>query len=363
MEKHPSHSTSPSGRWLCLTLALTLLGLCLFAAPTIYIDPFFHYHAPLAQYQYPITNERYQNDGIVRHFTYDSIITGTSMTENFKTSEADALFGANFVKVPFSGGHYKEVSDNLHRAYESGHSIRKVIRGLDLSMLISDKDSFREDYRFPLYLYNGSPFDDVNYFFNKSILFNYTLPVLEYTRSGNQTTTFDSYANWNDLVSFGPEFALESCSFESSPAPSIPLTEEDVALIHGNLQQNIIDLALEHPETTFYLFFPPYSIAYWGNLRNDGELNRMLDAEQVAIEMLVSIPNIQLFSFFDNFDMICNLDNYRDTAHYGEWINSWILQQMAVGNYRLTSDNYQAYLSSVKAFYTSYDYTALNDLK
>lgn len=350
-------------RWLCLTLALTLLLLALFALPTVYIDPLFHYHAPLEQYQYPITNERYQNDGIVRHFSYDGIITGTSMAENFKTSEADALFGGSFIKVPFSGGRYKEVDDNLRRAYTSRQTIRFVIRSLDLSMLIADKDAVREDFHFPLYLYNNNPFDDVNYFLNKSIFLNYTLAVPEYTKDGNPSTTFDSYMNWNDSFSFGSQFVLDSYTFTAAPESEVSLTDEDRTLIQENLQQNVIDLALAHPETTFYLFFPPYSVAYWGDLNNKGELRRMLDAEQLAIETLIAIPNIQLFSFFNNYGMVCNLDNYRDIAHYGEWVNSWILEQLAADNYRLTPETIQEYLDTTRAFYTSYDYTALNDLK
>ena len=70
--------------WLAGTLVITITALALLASITIYIDPLFHYHAPLKNYEYPINNERYQNDGITRHFTYDGIITGTSMTENFK---------------------------------------------------------------------------------------------------------------------------------------------------------------------------------------------------------------------------------------------------------------------------------------
>lgn len=65
-------------------------------------DPFFHYHKPMTdQYFYRISNARNQNDGITRQFTYDALITGTSMTENFKASEMDILFGVQSVKVLF----------------------------------------------------------------------------------------------------------------------------------------------------------------------------------------------------------------------------------------------------------------------
>lgn len=350
-------------RWLCCTLALTLLALCLFAVPTIYIDPLFHYHAPLEQYQYPIANERYQNGGIVRHFRYDGIITGTSVTENFKTSEADVLFDASFIKVPFAGGRHKEVNDNLRRAYSAGNDIRYIIRGLDPELLILDKDAKKEDYAYPSYLYNDLIWDDVQYVLNKTILFDYTLTVLEYTAEGNKTPTFDEYANWNDRYTYGAKSALANDSFPELPPAPKALTDADLLLIQENLDQNVISLALEHPETTFYLFFSPFSIVYWGRLYSSGQVERMINAEQAAIELLLRIPNIRLYSFNANFDLICDLDNYKDYEHYGEWINSWMLEQMAADNYRLTEDNYQSYLKEVRDFYTTYDYPALNELK
>ena len=91
--------------WGALTVALTVVLLLALAVPTIVIDPFFHFHAPLEGLSYPLrlVNERYQNDGIVRNFECDAIISGTSLCENFKTSEFDSLFGVTSVKAPFSG--------------------------------------------------------------------------------------------------------------------------------------------------------------------------------------------------------------------------------------------------------------------
>ena len=50
-----------------------------------------------------------------KHFDYDAIITGTSMTENFLSSEFDSLFGVNSVKTTFSGASYKEINQNFYR--------------------------------------------------------------------------------------------------------------------------------------------------------------------------------------------------------------------------------------------------------
>ena len=41
---------------------------------------------------YPLVNERYQNNGIARHFDYDSVITGTSMTGEFQNERGSEAF-------------------------------------------------------------------------------------------------------------------------------------------------------------------------------------------------------------------------------------------------------------------------------
>ena len=100
-------------KWTAAFIAVLLALLMGMGAVTAVIDPYFHYHKPLERYQYVIENQRYQNNGIVKHFDYDAVITGTSMSENFKTSEMNEIFGVNAVKVPFSGSSYREINDNL----------------------------------------------------------------------------------------------------------------------------------------------------------------------------------------------------------------------------------------------------------
>ena len=77
-----------------------------------------------------LNNERSQNNGISKHFNYDALITGTSMTENFKCSEMDSIFGTNSIKVPFSGGTYKEINDNVRVGLKNNSELRIVVWGL-----------------------------------------------------------------------------------------------------------------------------------------------------------------------------------------------------------------------------------------
>ena len=346
--------------WIIVTLVLIIITFIMFASIIIYVDPLFHYHKPLRKYKYPINNERYQNDGIIRNFEYEGIITGTSMTENFKKSEADKIFESDFIKVPFSGGTYKEINDNLKKAYDSGKEIKYIIRCLDYSHLTEDKDAYKENTEYPFYLYNDNLFDDMNYILNKSILFGQVRGVIRHTKAGLKTTSFDDYANWNAYFTFGSETVLGTYTLDEAASYLQVFSEDERRMVLGNIRQNVTSLAAGHPETNFYYFFPPYSICYWDSLKNNGQINWRIDAEQAAIEEILKYPNIKLYSFCNNFELVCNLDNYKDQAHYGEWVNSWILEWIHNGEYLLTKDNYKDYIKTIREFYNSYDYGSLH---
>ena len=354
-------------RWTLGTLLAIAAAFILTASLTVYRDPFFHYHAPLPGYRYPQKEfpdnmERYLNDGITRNFSYDSIITGTSVTENFKVSEADELFDSHFIKVSFAGAKYKVINDNLRRAYQSGKEIRYIIRSLDYNDLILDKDACDETVSYPTYLYNNNPFDDISYVLNKSVLFEETMEVVKAKDGTGSSINFDTYGNWHTYYSsqFGAPYVLASYQLRKTPTPQTPLTEEEKQMVSENLRQNVTELAAKHPETTFYLFFPPYSICYWDLLNNTGRMERHFEAEKLAVEELLKYPNIKLYSFSDDFDLVCNLDHYRDYIHYGEEVNSRMLEWMKEDRHLLTRDNYEEYLRKVQDFYRSYDYESLH---
>ncbi len=350
---------SMSRKWIIRTLAALVIVLALYASVTVYIDPLFHYHAPLPQYQYPIEDERYQNDGILRHFEYNGIIAGTSLCQKFKPSEADKLFDAKFVKVALSGARYKEINDEITRAFGYGKDIKYVIRGLDLDALVLDKDAIRDGYNPPEYLYNNNLFDDVNYVFNKT-LFNRNLKVIEYTKQGKTTTSFDEYGYTDGDPTGGLEVVLSMYTINGRAKYQRSLTDDELRLLDENLRQNVTPLVEAHPETEFYYFFSPYSIAYWDELDSNGTLKCKLEAIEYTVKELLKYPNIKLFAFCGDFDTVSDLSNYKDQGHYRGHVCTTLLEYMSDGKYLITQDNYREYLSEIGEFYHNYDYAALH---
>ena len=80
---------------------------------------------------------------------------------------------------------------------------------------------------------------------------------------------------------------------------------------------------------------------------------------KIVIEELINVENIKLFYFSDDTEITSNLDNYRDSIHYAEWINSYMIKAMSKGNDLITKDNYVDYLNNTKTFYKNYNYEKL----
>lgn len=350
-----------SKKWGIALLVLSLLTLCLLGTVTAIIDPFFHYHKPLEQLQYPISEQRYQNDGIVRHFDYDALITGTSLTENFKASQFDELFGVSSVKVCFSGGTFHELNSSLRRALDSNSQLRLVLMGIDSWFLGEAPGALRTDAEYPAYLYDDKLLNDVNYLLNKEVLCGRTARVLEYTSWGGVTTNFDDYSAWGQSAYgiTGKDIAIANSPRESLTEVPGDLSQQERQRIVENLTNNTVQIARDHPDTQFIYFFPPYSILYWDSQHQEGAVDRQAEAWALASDILLGEPNIRLFSFYDDFDTVTNLDNYRDNVHYGDRINALLLDRMARGEGELTLENYREHWQKIADFYRSYDYAAI----
>lgn len=343
--------------WNILVLAGTGAILLLLSVMTIVIDPFLHYHKPLESLEYPLKDERYQNDGIARWYDYDAIITGTSMTQNFKASEWNEVMGVTAIKTSYSGASFHELTESIERAFGHNSNVKMVFCSLDGSrMLYPAKDDEYEGY--PDYLYDENPFNDVEYVLNKEVV-PMTLAVVNYTRAGEVTPDMDTYGSWAQYKSFGAESVKATLAVLPDVEEEIKLSEDDITMICENMEQNFLAMAQRHPETEFYFFIPPYSICYWEALYNTKQLNAQLETEMLAIEILLQAKNVHIYSLSNRIDIVGDLNNYMDSQHYSEEINSEIIQTIARGEGELTLENYQEFYQQLRELYMNYDYSTV----
>lgn len=362
-------------KWFKAFGLLTIIVILVLGGTVFLVDPFFHYRAPNKKIFYRLYDQRSQNVGITRFFDYDAIVTGTSMAENFRASQFDECFGTDAVKVTYSGATFKEINDNLTESYASGHQVRYVLRPIDNTMLLRDKDEMRTDMgEYPVWLTNKNPFDDVRYLLNRDVIINYTLPCVLKLFTGQEGgyTSFDEYSYTGDDQEYGKEVMLSGRKSFSEPTESFEATEEELETLRANIEQNVISLAKEHPETTFLYFYPPYSMVYWGGIREEGALTKNLAFMKEAAEMMAECENIHLYAFTGELEVTTNLDIYRDAGHYNPDINARIIEEIAESEAggacyevnksfatRITADNVEAYSDELSELFESYDYNKL----
>ncbi|MCQ2519681.1 MAG: SGNH/GDSL hydrolase family protein [Lachnospiraceae bacterium] len=344
-------------RWgiLCLSTIAVCIGFI--ATVNVVIDPFLHFHKPLAKLEYPLLDERYINDGIMRNYEYDAVITGTSMTQNFSVSQMNSLFNVTAIKVANSGATFKESADGIERAFSYNPNIKAIVMSLDLTRINRGKDDMEySDY--PTYLYDRNYLNDAEYVLNLQVLLK-SVAVVNYTRAGNKTVSFDMYQNFDQWKSHGAATVLSQWERMPEISDEYRLTKEDYDQIVGNVNQNLAGMALTHPGTEFYFFFPPYSICYWDSLKRTAQLNADAEMKKKVCELLLSIPNVHIYDFSDNVSMIENLDNYSDALHYSAAVNDYILESMSEGKHELKTDTYEAYFDDIRNKYAEYDYSQI----
>lgn len=339
------------------TLALTMIMLFVFATIIIVVDPVFHYHKPLKGLEPLIDDERYQNPGIAKFFEYDSVLTGSSMTQNFRASEFNDTFQCSTVKLTYSAirtGSYKYMFENAF----STRKVKNVFMGLDIDPLI---DTYG-NYYFPLpeYLYDDNIFNDVNYVLNKDIIFSKAYEFLK----ANYTKTvpdIDEAYMWEG--EFSKENALQSVAWDLMKKSKEYETPQYIENTKLNLENNILPYIEEHPETTFYIFYPPYSMLWWNLQLYEGDLKGTIDVLKYASTELLKYENVKLYFFQDIKEIVTNLDLYKDYNHYNPDINSQMIKWMKNDEYRLKENTCEERISEFEQYIRTYDYSMWASMK
>jgi len=351
-----------------LIFFIPLAALFIAAAALVwYIDPFFHYHAPHTdKFFYTIDNQRSANDGIAKHFDYDAVITGSSMTANFRTSEMDALFGSKAVKLTAAGATFYEINESIETAFEHNPGLKTVVRSIDRNLLVYSSAERRNELgEYPDYLYDSNIFNDYKYLLNADVIFSRCLPMLTARLQPGFApghTDFDTYSE--TMTEYAGTFGLAKLStminheLGSVGEPQY-LGESRSEMVRENVYKNVVAVAQAHPEATFYCFLPPYSLAWWHDRISNGEIYAQFEAEEIAIEQMLQCDNIKVFDFACRHDIISDVNNYRDLLHYGDWINSFMLRWMQEGKYQLTKENYKQHLETQLDYYLNYDYSTM----
>ena len=339
---------------------IVALMLALISALVIYVDPFFHYHKPLPGFPYVVDNQLSQNPGMARNMTYDSCIIGSSMTVNFHTDDFRELMGLNTLKLSYSGAYPRDDYNILSIVYDDStlarqtNDVKAVFMVLDIPTLTAATDEIK--YPLPEYLYDKNVLNDVKYLWNKDVVLEYIFRPYIQKKPSNMS---EIYASWWTEEYYNINYVMhgyevpEKVEEEMDPGLLIPQTKK-------NLEENILPFIEAHPETTFYVFVPPYSILYWNNVLTENHLEATLNQYRFAASEFLSYDNVRLFYFQDMEEIVTDLSNYADYTHYKPEINRYMAECFANGEHEVTSnEQFEHELSEMMRIVNDFDFDAL----
>ena len=338
------------------TLAACIIAVGLFA---FLLDPFYHYHAPIWGTKTYLYNAVYQTPGAAKNLTYDSVITGTSMTENFDGNWFDDELGWNTLKLSYSGARTNDLSAILGEIYESQNKVKHIVMDMDDYQLRENSTTAYVER--PSYLYDSNPFNDVNYLFNTDVLIAAEGRVLDtfFHKESNMKTAYI----WHDNATYSAQAVMDACR----NVKGMLLAENHATPVESdyyveNAMDNVANITPymeEHPETEFIIYFPPYSMLFWERsiLRND--LRAQLTMYDSVIGKLLSYENVRVFYFHDDEDEIYNLGNYRDEVHYSGTTNRRMFECFVNGEHEVTLKTYKEHLENMREIAEKYDYDAI----
>ena len=346
-------------RWLAGFLGIFLAGLAGCMALVIWVDPFFQYHKPLAWFPYLVDNQVNQNPGLAKHMDYDGILIGSSMTASFNTDWFEELMGMKTQKLSYNGSYPKDLSNIMQLVFDAkGDQVAAVYMAVDQSTFSADP----EETKFPVtdYLYDDNVFNDVPYLLNKDVLLDYILRPLADRKDASDWAELykpwwtDEYYNKANVLMYY-EAAEEKQEEEALAADYFKDAVEE------NLQKNILPYIEAHPETEFYIFYPPYSILFWNDVTREKELEAVIGRLEYMTERLLNYENVHVFNFLGKEDIICNLNNYADYMHYHKNVCRYITECFATGENELHPENYGQAFDEIRTLAMSYNYPAIWD--
>lgn len=320
-------------RWAKYTLALLFAGLFSIVALVVIIDPFEIYHRALFYNPpYKSSTQMYSVAGVAKSYTYDSIIIGSSVTENCTPSVYDGALGGRFVKLSMNAGLARDHAKVMEIAFRT-HDVRRVVYGLDLfaySQYYTNQKAVTPDY-----LYDDNPFNDVQYWFNQDVWLSEIPAALQRAGTPDEDASRDSMYYWQP-PSMPSEAELYAMAGLSSSMPEQADTARGLELAQLNLEHNLLPYIRAHRDTTFTIFFPPYSALYWASQAQQGNLDSFLAQKLLLCKVLLEEPNVELYDFQLETRWTQDLSLYYDLIHYIPSVNDGVAGAIARGQCRIT---------------------------
>ncbi|MFD2614004.1 hypothetical protein [Paenibacillus gansuensis] len=322
-------------------VAFSVLFAGLVMAFTYIVDPFQYYRK--ATWYEPLFSleERFQNPGLAKNYDYDTIIIGSSMTQNFVPSYVNRKLGVQTMKLSMEGSTSKEHNLIANVALKTG-KVKNVIWGLDYFSLRGGKDSVRDDQGgFPMFFYDKNPFNDVKYLFNLTTMKEMVKIGDGLLKGDRKVKNLDYLNNWNAYAQYGAGRVLKNWQTARALEVDYGKNEDSLDSVKETFEANILNLVRSRPEVQFLFYYPPYSVLrqeVWYDLNKKRYENQDY-MRKYMVEQLTALPNVKMYDFQTEKSITFDLNQYKDISHHSQKVNEYIIDSIAQDRHRATAGN------------------------
>jgi len=295
------------------------------------------------------SDSRLQNAGLIRSQDFDAVLMGTSLSVHLRQGDIDRNLGVHSVKLAMSGSTSVEQSFVLRAALE--RKPRLVIWELDDRAFFSASDIDSDEFiQADLYRRNLSGI--TRYLLSldtareslwialsqirplKTIA--HALAAAQYLKFyGNEVDEIGALAANVDVTAIYNASRLRAAFAVSEKYPKTIYARYNYDDMVRNFDRDFMSVIDEHPDMTFCIFVPPYSILQFVTIRDVAPeaVQTIYDFSVYAFNRLTEASNVVLFDFRDIEEITHDLDNYMDLLHYTPAVDQRLLSFLATGEH------------------------------
>lgn len=341
-------------KWLMIIIIAMLSLLIICNCLSFFIDPFFQYRYKDNQY---MINAGYCAPGLIKTYDYDTIIIGSSMTQNFDMDLFRDELNCNPLHIGVGGMSDEDLIEYVKLA----NSVNKA----DVYYLCIDISGFssESDTKTVEYLMKDDLLSKIQYSISYESLFRF-MPIdmffsvlskigYSFPESYRYRMKIDRFGYWGHQYQYDEESVINDWKVGVNAVSSV-----DTDDLYNKMIKGIDDFfaGLNLSDANYYFFFPPYSSLHWCNVQNGGYLECYLDAEEYFIEK--ANENGATVFYFQAAEQTTDLNNYKDTTHYSPKLNDWMTHCFSNNENIVTIENFSTYrtelLSNIETFYKKY---------
>ena len=319
-----------------ITLAAFVVPIALLMAYNFRYDPYQYYRVSTEREPKYTGVERYENPGLALHQNYDTIIIGTSRSQNF----VPGMFSAaswNVLKLAMAGSSSYEQQRMAELALSTGKP-RRVIWELSYNRFHSGPRAVSQSAAFPEFLYRPSLETPFSYLASLDVLV-----AAKKLASGDGAHRELATLNvWypRHADKFGKNLYLDKglhCDrFKNFKLPEPTLdaaTEQAVAL-------NLASVIARNPGVEFLGYLPPYPLTLFG-VASPGDNAARLGFHKIVYDLKEKFKNFKLYDFSVLEEVTSRPERFKDYAHYDQAANAEMARLMTTGDDNFTRLSYR----------------------